>query len=101
MGLTGLLLRRWSKGIVCEHGPERSVYAVVVEYVVRKPPLDGCLSAERFEGWMRSGDGTGEATVSLVPGRTTILLANGGDAFEYFVGTKAAVFVIEAVTRTI
>src|SRR5687768_14995461 len=50
---------------------------------------------------MRSAHGTGEGTVSLVTLRTSILFANSSNAFQYFVGTKASVFVIEAIARTV
>ena len=46
---TSLLVSRWSKVIVGEDGAERAVYAVVVECIVGKPTLHGCLRAERAE----------------------------------------------------
>ncbi len=44
-----LLVSRWSKVIVCENCPERTVYAVVVERVVGKPALHGCLCPKGAE----------------------------------------------------
>src|SRR6185369_6399553 len=49
---TGLLVRRWSKVIVGENGPERTIYAVVVERIVGKPALHGSLCVFGAEEWM-------------------------------------------------
>src|SRR5215213_1306124 len=63
---TCLLVRRWSKVIVCEHGPERTIHAVVVECVVGKPALHGSLCAERAEVRVCFRLGTSERAVTYV-----------------------------------
>src|SRR6185369_771044 len=98
---TCLLVSRWSKVIVSENGPERTIYAVVVECVVGKPALHGCLCVLGAEERMQFAYWTSERTVAWVTRFNTdasILFANGNDSLFYFVGAEGAVFVVEAVT---
>src|SRR6185503_8442876 len=52
---TDLLMSRGTKVIVCEYRAQRSINIVVVERVVRVPPLNGSLRPKRPEEGMRLG----------------------------------------------
>src|SRR5678815_1442120 len=98
---TCLLVSRWSKVVVGENGAKRTVFAVVVECIVGEPPLHGRLRAEGAKERMRFGLGTWKravARVARINADAGILFANSTDALDYFVGTKGAVLVVEAVT---
>ncbi len=101
---TSLLVSRWSKVIVCEHGSKRTVFQVVVENIVGKPALDGGLCAESAEERMGFRFRTRKravARVTRIRADASILLANGVNAFDHVVGTKRSVFIIEAITRAV
>src|SRR5512134_2106542 len=95
-----LLVSRWSEVIVCKHGAKRAVFQIVVENIVGKPTLDGGLRAGCSEERVRLRFRTRERSVARIPevfADAIILFANSVNAFDYFVGTKRSVFVIEAV----
>src|SRR6185369_207811 len=94
----------WSKVIVREHSAQRAVHAVVVERVVRVPALHGGLRAERTEERMRLRFRTSKRAVTRgarILASTSILFANRADAFDHFLPTERAVFLVETIARAV
>src|SRR6185369_673691 len=98
---TSLLVSRRSKVVVGENGAESTVFPVVVESIVGKPPLHGCLCVFSAEKRMQFAFRTGKravAGVTRLGADATILFANSNDPFPYLIRAEGSVFIVEAVT---
>ena len=104
-----MLVRTWPKVIVREHGANCAILAGRIDKRIGPPALHRRLCSDEFafiagaEHRMRQGLWTIWVRVwSWWPKRrTTVVLANGGDAFAHILRRKRSIFVIPSVARTV